>query len=291
MIIERLDLLAFGKFTNVSLDFSATPKQFHLVYGPNESGKSTCLRAITSLLFGMEHRTTDNYLHNHAQMRVGGVFVDGDKSLHCIRRRGRKATLRASDDQEIVDETILQSMLGGIDREAFLTRFGLTRTELVDGGAAILAGEGDLGEILFAAGAGITQLRAVQAELKESRDRLFVPRGSRVINQSIKEFDEHRKQLRSAQIQPAQFNELRDRLQSQRQVTDRLDAKVQSLATELSLWRAYDQALPLMPEWKSTIEQLASVADVPILDQEVQSSPPRDFVTIADCRKAEVFCL
>ena len=59
MIISRLDLKAFGRFTNHSIDLSAGPRRLHLIYGPNESGKTTSLRAITSLLFGMEHRTDD----------------------------------------------------------------------------------------------------------------------------------------------------------------------------------------------------------------------------------------
>jgi len=36
MIIERLDLIAFGQFTGVALDLSAGPNRFHIVYGPNE---------------------------------------------------------------------------------------------------------------------------------------------------------------------------------------------------------------------------------------------------------------
>ena len=76
MIISRLDLRAFGCFTDVSLDLSAGPRRFHLIYGPNEAGKSTSLRAITSLLFGMPHITEDNYLHANPQMRVGGLLVD-----------------------------------------------------------------------------------------------------------------------------------------------------------------------------------------------------------------------
>ena len=99
MRIERLDLTAFGNFTGRSLDLSGGPRRFHLVYGPNESGKSTSLRAITSLLFGMPYVGEDNYLHTNPQMRVGGVLVDASgHRIECVRRRGRKGRWIAARD-------------------------------------------------------------------------------------------------------------------------------------------------------------------------------------------------
>ena len=121
MILSRLDLKAFGRFTDVSIDLSAGPRRFHLIYGPNESGKSTSLRAITSLLFGMPQAAEDCFVHRTEQVRVGGLLIDPDSgtSLECVRRRGKKATLRDASDQDPIDEAQLESMLGGINRETF----------------------------------------------------------------------------------------------------------------------------------------------------------------------------
>ncbi|MFZ4625210.1 MAG: AAA family ATPase, partial [Rhodoferax sp.] len=44
MKIRQLLLKAFGPFTNTRLDFSG-PANLHLIYGPNEAGKSSALRA------------------------------------------------------------------------------------------------------------------------------------------------------------------------------------------------------------------------------------------------------
>ena len=52
MRLDRLDLLAYGHFTNrAPLDFSP-PALLHVVYGPNEAGKSTTLAAVSDLLYG-----------------------------------------------------------------------------------------------------------------------------------------------------------------------------------------------------------------------------------------------
>ena len=66
MRLNRLDLTRYGKFTDRSIDFRrAGPGQpdLHIVYGPNEAGKSTMLRGFLDLLFGIETRSRFNFLH------------------------------------------------------------------------------------------------------------------------------------------------------------------------------------------------------------------------------------
>ena len=49
MKIQKLFLHAFGPFTGTALDFSGST-QLHLIYGPNEAGKSSALRAMADWL-------------------------------------------------------------------------------------------------------------------------------------------------------------------------------------------------------------------------------------------------
>ncbi|MCA9139719.1 MAG: AAA family ATPase, partial [Planctomycetales bacterium] len=183
MIIERLNLTAFGRFSDLALDLSAGPRRLHLVYGPNESGKSTCLRAISSLLFGIPSRTVDNFLHGNAKLRVGATLMDDrGQRLTVIRRKNGKSKLHAEDDKTPIDPSQLEQMLGGIDEDAFHHRFGLSHEQLVAGGQAILESKGELGEILFAAGAGVGRLKAIQFELENESKELFLERGKKTIN-------------------------------------------------------------------------------------------------------------
>ncbi|MCL4195792.1 MAG: AAA family ATPase, partial [Thermoguttaceae bacterium] len=78
MKILRLDLRAFGPFTDLALDLSAGQEGLHLIYGPNEAGKSTALRAIEQMLFGIPQRSTDDFLHPYKNLRVGGTLRSGD---------------------------------------------------------------------------------------------------------------------------------------------------------------------------------------------------------------------
>ena len=66
MRLIRLDLTRYGKFTDHSLAFGDRPSgspDLHVVYGPNEAGKSTALSALLDLLFGIEPRSRYDFLH------------------------------------------------------------------------------------------------------------------------------------------------------------------------------------------------------------------------------------
>ena len=73
MKLLRLSLLAFGPFTNAELDFSSPG--MHVVLGKNEAGKSTALRAITGLLYGIPKNTADAHTHKMPDLRVGGALL------------------------------------------------------------------------------------------------------------------------------------------------------------------------------------------------------------------------
>ncbi len=57
MRISRLDLIRYAHYDNRALAFDPAAA-LHLVYGPNEAGKSSALAAISDLLFGFA-RTKD----------------------------------------------------------------------------------------------------------------------------------------------------------------------------------------------------------------------------------------
>ena len=56
--------------------------------GPNEAGKSTALRALRNLLFGIPAQTPDSFRHGHPNLRIGAAIVSGSgAAMEFIRRR------------------------------------------------------------------------------------------------------------------------------------------------------------------------------------------------------------
>ena len=71
MRLKHLHLKAVGPFTDRILDFDSKEPGLHIIYGPNEAGKSSSLRALKALLYGFPQQTPDNFLHNYDQLLVG----------------------------------------------------------------------------------------------------------------------------------------------------------------------------------------------------------------------------
>ncbi len=132
MKIRELDLRAFGPFTERRLTFSAEAEgELHLIYGPNEAGKSSALRAINAALFGIETQTSDNFLHAYPDLRVGLSLERSDgEVLQFLRRKSPKQQLWDVSESKPIEEARLAQCLGGLDQAEFLRVFGLDHVRL-----------------------------------------------------------------------------------------------------------------------------------------------------------------
>ena len=94
MRIQEFALAAYGPFTDVTLDLSGGSHGLHFIYGDNEAGKSSALRAMQAALFGIPVRTEDNFRHPNARLRVGATLQNvAGETLTFLRRKGNKETL------------------------------------------------------------------------------------------------------------------------------------------------------------------------------------------------------
>ncbi len=196
MRILELGLKRFGPFTDVELDLSRSGPTLHVVYGSNEAGKSTSLRAIAGLLFGIPTTTRDAHLHPMKDLRITGRLEAADGAeLAVERRKGSKNTL-LDPRGALVDEALLRRVLGGITEEAFAAMFGLDQEALRRGAQALLAGKGHIGESLFDAGLGGRGIQRVLDRLRAEADELYTPRAKkRKLNTAKRACDEARKRV------------------------------------------------------------------------------------------------
>jgi uncharacterized protein YhaN len=180
MRIRRLDLVRYGRFTDASLNLpkgrEGTP-DIHILFGPNEAGKSTALSAIEEMLFGIAKTSPLNFLHDYQTMRIGAVLENAGQTLEFRRRKGNKDTLLGPDDAALGQgETALAPFLAGADQQFFIRMFSLDYERLRQGGREILDAQDEAGQTLFSAGAGLAGLRERLNELDEEADALWGPR-------------------------------------------------------------------------------------------------------------------
>jgi len=266
MRIRRLDLKAFGPFSDLVLDFSTERPGLHIVYGPNEAGKSSCLRALKALFFGIPTRTGDSFLHPYDQLMVGGSLCAEDgREVTFYRRKKRKADLFDQNDDPL-DAKLLAPFLQWLEPDLFDSLYGIDHEALVRGGQEILNQKGDVGQAIFAAGVGITSLKSVLDELENEGDELFRPRGStKAINETLFGYRDLQEQAKKALLSSQEWQEHRRVLQkAEKELKETVALRAEKDRGKRRLERL-NLALPYLGQRKMVLEKLAELGDVVLL--------------------------
>jgi uncharacterized protein YhaN len=250
MYFARLSLLAFGPFQGLELDFEAPG--LHVVFGRNEAGKSTTLRALTALLYGIEPRTQDAHTHKPADLRVGGVLVSADGTrLSAVRRKGVSkggANTLLDAQGKALDESVMRRLLHGVPEETFRHAFGLDHDTLAEGAKALLEGQGDVAGSLFDAsvGGGV-DARRLLAELEAEVDAIYKPRGStQPFNVALKAFSDGQKKVREKERLPTAFVQQEAALEKGRKQHADLTLRRSELVRRRAVVDAARRRLPLL---------------------------------------------
>ncbi len=266
MKILELYLSAFGPFTDRHLDLSGGQHGLHIVYGPNEAGKSSALRALRSLLFGIPKITSDNFQHSYQQLRVGGRFRAADGTeVHCFRRKGQKHTLRDVKDAILPDDTFTR-LLGGVDEREFERLFEINHDTLVSGGQALLAERGREAETLFGAGLGGGNIQAILKQLDQEAGELFSPRATtRRLNVQLNHLIDLERQQRQLVLSGNAWEEARQRVQELNQALKAVESELAQVTRLRSRLERNRRTLPNLAHHAQLLTQLAQLEDVPTL--------------------------
>ena len=245
MRFNRLGFLAFGPFTGLELDLSGgAPGGFHMVFGPNEAGKSSALRGVRDLLFGFPERTPDAHVHPNPDLRIAATLSAEDGRVVQVQRlKRRKDALRDAHDAP-VDENVLGTLLGGVDAALFERLFGLDHERLQKAGEALLRDQGDVGESLFDAGSGGRGIRGVLQELEQEADGIFKGRSSKAsLNVLLESYKEAKGATRDALVSPEKWQAQRERLEAERKKLDELSERRKQLREESNTQSRLDAVL------------------------------------------------
>ncbi len=269
MRVRRLDLLRYGHFTDRSLELPAGKSDFHIVFGPNEAGKSTALSAIEDLLFDIPMHSPYGFLHDYKDMRIGAVLENGADTLEVLRRKGNKDTLLGPQGTPVPGgEGVLRPYLAGADRTFFERMFCLDHTRLEAGGREILEAKDDVGQALFAAGAGIGGLRERLTQLADEADDLWSARRAKHRKFYIAEdkLGEATKELREHTLSAAKWRELKKTYEEAEEAYGEIDEAISEATTtrnRLSRIRRVFRDVRRKQELDGLIDALGDVIALP----------------------------
>ncbi len=193
MNIKQIRLDSFGPYENWT--FKSGPNGVQLVYGANESGKTSLLEGMRSLLFGGKHKKY-GYVS-------GSLELDKEGTAYHLGRQNKNLDFYSPGEPSIKDEPN-QLWWHGLDKKTYNRIFGLTLEDLqgvdilneVDVRARFFGAEGgeQLGGVvksietarLSALGEHETQYVELQQALKASEDT------EAEIQNQIKEWQDYR---------------------------------------------------------------------------------------------------
>ncbi|MEO1857258.1 MAG: AAA family ATPase [Rubritalea sp.] len=245
MRFDTIHIPAFGPFSNFTRDFEKNGHDIHLLYGANEAGKSSLLRGIHQMFYGIPVQSKDNFVHDNSKLRIGGTISNSSTQLSFLRKKGNKNTLLDTQGNTINDAE-LETFLGTVNGEFFNSMFGLDTKSLRDGADALLSGEGDLGTQLFSTSLGGTPIEAAITKLENEADSLYKGSGSKnkSILPALKAYKEGERLANSSATKVTAWNALIKDIKSAQSAFDSSDQSLSENRTRTVKLSNLTSALP-----------------------------------------------
>ena len=265
MRFEELNPAAFGHFTDYPVTFQKD-RSFHVLFGNNEAGKSTMLRSITQLLYGIPHNSKDSFIHANSNLRIKGRISNssGDQ-LTFVRRKGKTKTI-LNESGEALPDHVLFPYINALSEETFRSMFALNHETLREGGEALLESNGNVGESLFAAASGINAVKKVMQEFDAESRELYKSGGSKPkINELLKKEKELTRSMLDSQMLARQWKQLEEDYLNGKTQLEELKRQYLHVDAALKKLSKLKQAAPKLMERKSLMEQLIEHQDTPDL--------------------------
>lgn len=253
------NIYGFGKWVDYDIDF--TSESAIIIYGENESGKSTLQKFILFMLFGLTPKQRDFY-RPKTSGKMGGrlTIIDPTAGKYTIERldevRNGAARCLTADGNEH-DEEWLKDRLNGMTYGTYQSIFSFSAFDLH---ALKEMKEDDFGEVLLGIGlTGANNIYSIEKKLDNQIGELFKPYGKKpMINQQLDILNERFSNLHTFKTEEALYREKKAKAAF---LTDEIKAMQESIQQEkknLFSIEKHQHALPIIHDYHHYTNQLAS---------------------------------
>lgn len=213
MIIKQLAVKEFGKFKDRVIELHPN---MSLVYGQEDSGKTTLLAFIRCMLYGME--TADRcYIAKETGQCSGSIILETGEKVYQIERDFIKDTILLKDvstGQDIANpEIVLPAIMAGVSREDFDCVFGLRQQKVTYNDVNNLRSYADAVQKRISGSHLDEQIAHLIVEVDECRAKID-PDAQKRYEQCAKQMDSQREDLEKAQ---RKLEELKQEVRQQEQ--------------------------------------------------------------------------
>ena len=266
MRLQQFSLDLFGHFSSKTFDFGraeAGRSDFHIIYGPNEAGKTTTMEAFMRLLYGFPHREPYDFMHQRKNLRISGVVEIDGKQLQLSRLPVRTGSLRNQNDT-VLPEAAIQSHLGGLSEKDYRQLLCLDDETIERGGDEIVSSNGDIGRLLFSAAAGVSDLSGVLEQFKAKADGLYRKRASSTEMARLKkDLVEVERQIKELDVPASTYRKLKHALEVSRSEEEKVRTERSTLHKSKATLGALKSALPILAEIDTLEADLTPFSEYP----------------------------
>lgn len=274
MKLLKAEITEFGKYRQFSFDFTAGNQ---LIFGANETGKSTLYHFIKAMLFGFpkkqkrkrDYETDHAYYGGALEIEIDGEVLRIERMKHLNKG---KATVIIGD--EIFSESYLQKRLAPLDSQLFEQVFTFDQEQLQQ---ITQLDEKHLQSALLSLGITGSQQLFLQAEQEEKeRNKIFTSRGRVLpLNQKLAEYQALQANIYTLAEKQKELAAQSQQLQSLKNAQKDLQKQWLSIQKQAQKIKQQQTHFALFEEYQSLQQkdlQLADAADVQVLQQFMQQS-------------------
>ncbi len=248
MYISSFHIDGFGVYHNTGV--SNIPPGLAVFIGDNESGKTTLMEFIRSILFGFQGDAPSKGRNGYGPVfggeKSGRIILKNSQGhAYNIERRGKNITI-LDDDGRLISGEPVDNILSGIDRDAYQKIYALGLEDLQ--GLDFLSEEKFRAQI-FSAGAGLgaASLPDTLKQIDKDQSNLLKPRSIRAdINKLKADLEKVKKEIRVVQNMPIEYSRKKKELEK---LKSELEAAVEKRTRLEHEHRQLEQLIKTKEPW------------------------------------------
>lgn len=266
MRIQRLSLDRFGQFTDRHFDFGSRGDRpdFHIIYGPNEAGKTTTMEAALRLFYGFPMRDGYAFKHQRPNLQVSAT-LDIEGQLRDVTRLPKRSGSLVDANGTALPEAALLGALAGLSEGDYRQLLCLDDDTIESGGEEIAKARGDIGRLLFSAAAGVADLSAVLDGVRDQASGIWKKRSSKTrIAELKREFSDVEKEIREGDVSANTWRSLKKSLFDAQVSENAARTSRDALLSTAAKIASQTRTIPMLVELNELDGRIAPFSDYPI---------------------------
>ncbi|MDM5295912.1 AAA family ATPase [Peribacillus simplex] len=264
MIIKDLHVYGYGKLENQRFPELG---QLQVFFGENESGKSTIMSFIHSMLFGFPTKVQNEPRYEpkmHA--KYGGRLSlitknDGEIVIERVKGKATGDVKLTFEDGRVGGEEELNEILHGVDKNYYQAIFSFDLQGLQ--GLHTLS-EGTMSKYLLSAGLiGNDKLLEAETKLQKELDLRFKPSGQKpLLNVRLKELKELQKKVKASEEEQQSYTALLQEEAKLKEELSKVTIDIQEIEENLVNVSTFLRIKPLVEEQEDLETEISKIKDV-----------------------------